>query len=295
MTKPAPPIKKMFCCVSGWVRSTLLDLLPQLAPGSGQAWQHQMHLPHCLPILPYWRPWPQEALAVSSPSCQRPSHQCLHRSRAPAASMFNCCSHPCSSCMRGGGGSRCPGPRHDQSSSLEWVFLSISEPSVAVPLQFSLCRLESCFDAHRGAPGVRLPLQWDAVLTHILLAVPANALMWLHQGGAEELRLPTAIGRGYQEQGPSLATGGLQTPGNIDPHGLTRWPWCSAEGGPSSSSSDATRRGRKYGRAAQDGTGPHQVPARLLPEAARVHPDPFLAAAQHVRSAPATFKQSCSS
>lgn len=78
MTKTAPPIKKMFCCVSGWVSSTLLDLFPQLAPDSGQAWQHQMRLPHCLPVFLYWRSWTQEAPAVSSPgltsACSTPKH-----------------------------------------------------------------------------------------------------------------------------------------------------------------------------------------------------------------------------
>jgi len=119
-TKTAPPIKKMFCWASGWVRSTLLDLFPQLAPGSDQACQHQT----CLPTV-------FQVFHIRDPEQEKP---CLHPSRTPAAATFTSSRHPCSSFIQAGG-SRCPGPWGNQPSSLEWVLLSAAEPSVAIPLQ----------------------------------------------------------------------------------------------------------------------------------------------------------------
>lgn len=90
---------------------------------------------------------------------------------------------------------------------------------------------------------------------------------------AEELQL--LLPGSSQDQGPSLAIKVLQISGNTDLHGLTHWSCHSAEGHSASSSSDATRPGRKHGRVAQDSIGTHQVPARFLPPAVHRDPNPF--------------------
>lgn len=98
-------------------------------------------------------------------------HQCLQHSQALDASTFN----PCTSYMQGGG-TRSPGPWRKKPSSPEWVCLPHSESFVAIPLQFSLGRLETSFDVYHSVLHIHLPLQWNAVLTQAFLAVSANAL-----------------------------------------------------------------------------------------------------------------------
>lgn len=146
---------------------------------------------------------------------------------------------------------------------------------------------------HHSAPHIRLPLQWDAVLTHVFLAVSANALSFDYSSqeqrsfsyycpGSNQKRLSRAGTKpGYRR----ITNIWKHRPPWFNPLALMlswRWPflflfWC--------------HKVRKYGRVAQDSTSTHQVSARLLPTAAHIHPNPFLAAAEPAKVAPTTFKQ----